>query len=170
MLKRILVLAAVLLVQACSYAISPDIVSHTDRNLTLRIIQDNPDASTGKTVILGGTITQTLPAKNGGTLIEIKEHHLDCWGKPKRTKTTDGSFVVLHPGYLNALVYEAGREITVAGTVEKAGSNADAEAACAGCVLIKSIQLKLWPDERPTWSTPKWIDPLYDPSGADRHN
>jgi outer membrane lipoprotein len=166
-MKRTAVLfGIILLLQGCTYAISPAMVDKAEKNLPFEKLRADPDLYKGKLVILGGTIDQITNLKQG-TLIEVVQKHLDYWGKPKRTKTTGGRFLVLHPRYLNPMVYAPGREITVAGEVEGTSSKALGNSEY-DYVIVVSKELKLWQLERQSWSKPQWIDPLYDPSSPGR--
>jgi outer membrane lipoprotein len=161
---NILALLAVvlaLLVQGCSYAISPEVARNADRSISFQKLHADPLKFTGKTVILGGVIVRTKNLKKG-TLIEVLQKDLDYWGKPRRTDRTGGRFLVEHPRYLDAMIYTPGRELTVAGEVDEdqkaVGENA------FSYPVIRSRELKLWPQQsRSSWEKPEWIDPLYDP-------
>jgi outer membrane lipoprotein len=168
-MKTIAVLAGIgLFLQGCSYAISPAVADKTDKTISFERLQADPDLYKGKLVILGGTIDQVTSVKQG-TLIEVVQKPLDYWGKPRRTKKTGGHFLLLYPGYLNTMVYAPGREITVAAEVEGTGGK-ELESAAYDYLLVVSKELKLWKQERQTWNSPQWIDPLYDPSSPGRRD
>ncbi len=151
----------VLLVQGCTYAISPEMTAQADKTLTFRQLQADPDTFKGKIIILGGTIEQISNTPQG-TVLEIIEKPLDYWGKPKRTDKTGGYFLAVHPGYLDALVYAPGREITVAAEIAGTRSKALGEREYSYPVVIVK-ELKLWERETRSWDRPQWMDPLYDP-------
>lgn len=153
-------------VQACTYAISPDITSKADKALTFQRLQADPEAYKGKTVILGGVIAQTGNTKQGA-LIEIIERPLDYWGKPENTNQSGGRFLVQHSGALDEAIYAPGRQITVAGVVEGAR---DSSNSGPSYILIRSKQLKLWERNKQSWDRPQWMDPLYDPNGPPRRD
>lgn len=161
-MKRLMVLFAIpFLLQGCAYAVSRDMVSRADRTLTFEMLQADPDSFKGKLLILGGTIAHIVNTKQGA-MIEVAQKPLDYWGKPKRTDATGGRFLVLYPGYLDALVYEPGRDLTVAAEVEGTRSKALGEAEYLYPV-VAAKELRLWERERQSWDRPQWIDPLYDP-------
>lgn len=121
-MKTIIVLfGALLFLQGCTYAISPAMLEHADKTITFEKLQADPDSCAGKLLVLGGTIAQ-ISTTQQGTLIEVVQKRLDSWGKPERTQRTGGRFLVLHPGYLDPMVYAPGRDITIAGEVQGAGS------------------------------------------------
>ncbi len=156
----ILLLLILPILPGCTYAISPDLVRQSDREVTFKQLQADPDVHQGKIIILGGTIASVVPRKDA-TLIEIVEKKLDYWGKPQRTEKSGGRFQVLHAGYLDAMVYAPGRDITVAGEV--IGSrDRPAGTRESSLLLLRDKELRVWPRERLGWSQPPWTDPLYD--------
>ncbi|MGE5809540.1 MAG: Slp family lipoprotein [Nitrospirota bacterium] len=161
-MKRCVVLSAVtLLLQCCTYAISPEMSARADKTISFEMIQADPDTFKGKLVILGGTIAQTSNTRQG-TVIEVVQRPLDYWGKPKRTDRTGGRFLVLSSRYLDSMIFAPGREITVAAEVEGTRSKALGEADYSYPV-VAARELKLWERERKSWDTPQWTDPLNDP-------
>ena len=158
----ILIGGMALLLQGCSYAISPDVSRTADRSITFEQIQADPSSLQGKIVILGGLIAQVRNVKNG-TFIEIVQKELDYWGKPRRTDRTGGRFIVYQPRPLDVLVFAPGREITIAGEVSGAEEKFLDESAFL-YPRINARQIKLWPPEKPGWDKPPFLDPLYDSS------
>jgi outer membrane lipoprotein len=161
-MKRIVALSAVaLLLQGCTYAISPEMSARVDKTISFEMIQADPDTFKGKVVLLGGTIAQTVNSRQG-TVIEVVQKPLDYWGMPKRTDRTGGRFLLLSPGYLDVMIFAPGREITVAAEVAGTRSKALDEMEYSYPVVI-ARELKLWERERQSWDKPQWIDPLNDP-------
>ncbi len=162
-MKKIVVLSLLtLLLQSCSYAISPSMKEQADKTITFEMLQTDPDAFKGKIIILGGTITQIYNIKQG-TVIEVVQKPLDYWGKPKRTSKSGGSFLIFYPGYLNGMIFTPNRQITVAAEIEGTRSKALGEKEFT-YPLVLAKELKLWEQDRQTWDKPQWIDPLTKPS------
>lgn len=157
-----LIAGAVLLLQGCSYAISPDVTRTADRTITFDNLQADPLSSKGKTLIFGGIIVQIKNIKTG-TLIEVVQKELDYWGRPRHTDRTGGRFIVFQPRYLDNLVFAPGREITVAGEVTGTGETS-LSGSGSSYVLLNAREIKLWPPEKPSWEKPQFLDPLYDPN------
>src|SRR3990172_809656 len=109
-----LLVGILLLVQGCTYAISPAVSRKADKSITFEALQADPGPFAGKLIILGGTIADIAAVKQG-TLIEVIHRDLDYWGKPERTERTAGRFYVVHPRQLDPMVYARGRDITIAG-------------------------------------------------------
>lgn len=161
MKKSIALSAVMLLLQCCTYAISPEMSARTDKTISFEMIQADPDTFKGKLVLLGGTIAQTSNTVQG-TVLEIVQKPLDYWGKPKRTDRTGGRFLVFSPRYLDAMIFAPGREITVAAEVEGTRSKTLEEMEYHYPVVI-AREMKLWERERRSWDQPQWMDPLNDP-------
>jgi outer membrane lipoprotein len=151
---------AALLLQGCSYAISPDFSRKADKSITFEQLQADPSAFQGRVVVLGGVIARTTGVKSG-TLIEVIQKELDYWGKPRRTEKTGGTFLVFHAGHLDPAAYAPGREITVAGEVTVAGQILPGEAP--DYPLIAAKEMRLWELSQPGPEKPMWMDRLYDP-------
>lgn len=148
----LLVLMACSVLTGCTSALSPELTKAADAALTFTLLQTEPDAHRGKTVILGGVIAETRNLKNG-TEIEIVQKELDLWGKPRRTDRTGGRFLVRHRAFLDPLIYAPGREITVGGTFT--GAERDMP-------VIAAKEMRLWDRPRPAVGEPSWMDPLSD--------
>ena len=166
MKKFVFVTGLALFLHSCSYAISPEFTSQADQTLSLALIQQEPAVHAGKLAILGGIII-AITNTDHGTLLEVEQRPLDYWGRPLRTKRTDGRFLLLHPALLNAFLYAPGREITAAAEVAEASSPA-LENSNARYPTLRSKELKLWREEKSAATSPRWLDPLYDPYGSMR--
>jgi outer membrane lipoprotein len=167
LLRPIPVLFSVMVfLQGCTYAISPNVANKADRTIPFEKLQADPEAYKGKLLILGGTILQTSPLRKG-TLIEVAQKRLDYWGKPERTDRTAGRFFLFYLGLLDSMVYSPGRDITAAGDVLGV-SNPMLGDKQYDYPVILSKELRLWEQERQSWSKPQWIDPLYDPDSPGR--
>lgn len=163
-----LIIGLALLLNSCSYAISPEMAGQADKTISFDMLRTDPEAFKGRLLILGGTIAQISNTKQG-TIIEVVQKSLDYWGKPERTDKSGGRFLVLHAGFLDTLVFSPGRAVTVAAEVEGTRQKALGEIEYSYPVLIAK-ELKLWEREY-KGSQPQWWDPLqYDPYGAGKPN
>lgn len=107
----------VLLVNACTPVISPQLMEQVDRNLTYGALASRPDESRGKVVLLGGTIVQTVP-KPEETEIEVVQKQVSSSGEPYLTDKSEGRYLVVVQRFLDPAIYRPGRDITVAGEVQ----------------------------------------------------
>jgi len=167
-MRSALIIGLALLLSGCSYAISPEMAGQADKTISFEMLRADHEAFKGRILILGGMIAQINTTKQG-TVIEVVQKSLDYWGKPERTNKSGGRFLVLHAGYLDALVYAPGRSVTVAAEVEGTRQKALGEIEYSYPVLI-GRELKLWEREY-KGQQPQWWDPLlYDPYGTGKPN
>jgi outer membrane lipoprotein len=168
-MKNIVPLALIaLLLPGCTYAISPELVKQADKTLSFEQIESAPEQYKGTLVILGGTIASAIRTTDG-TMIEVAQRSLDSWGRPLRTSRSGGSFLLLHPGSLDPLLYAPGREITVAAIIDGSRHKGLDEGDHSWPLLLAK-ELKLWPEPGRAWSRPQYLDPLYDPYASPRYS
>ena len=148
----------------CAHTISQTVRQQVDTTLSFAQLRANPEAYTGRMLILGGDI---LAVRNveGGTLLEILQKPLDSYERPRLTDQTEGRFMVHCGQYLDPVIYKKGREITVAGRVlgVRKGTIGEVEYTYP---LLSCVELYLWPEPvRPVSYTPYprwyWWDPWY---------
>ncbi len=149
-MKRLIKSAAGVWVALCSLAvfvgctpvISRQLMDQVDRTLDYRAIAADPSGAKGKTVLLGGTIVQTVP-KPGLTEIDVVQKSLDSSEAPRLTDRSEGRFLVVSEQFLDPAVYSPGRDITVAGEV------LDPQTRRIGEIdyrypVVQAIELRLW--------------------------
>lgn len=101
----------------CTPFISRDLRREISRDITFRQVINDPEAYTGKTVLISGIIIGSKNTKEG-TLIEILQKQADIEGRPKDVDNSDGRFLALYDGYLDTAIYTQGREVAVAGEIK----------------------------------------------------
>jgi outer membrane lipoprotein len=72
----------------------------------------------GTPVRWGGTIA-SVENRATETWVEVVEQPLDSSGRPKETDQSGGRFIASIDGFVDPHVYSNGRQVTVAGTLEK---------------------------------------------------
>lgn len=154
----------------CSYVISGDLRAKVDRSLTFNDAQKNPNTYKGKMVLWGGEIIQTLPQKDGTTLVEVLQWQLGWRGEPKRIVSFQGKFLILVNEYLDPVLYRGRKKITVAGEIlgEIQGDKIEYLTEIAyRYPLILSKQIHVWKDysfpyssSPQYYSDPFWYNPL----------
>jgi outer membrane lipoprotein len=107
----------VILLNACTPVISPQLMEQVDRNLTYGSLISRPDEAKGKVVLLGGTIVQTVP-KPEETEVEVVQKQISSSGEPYLTDKSEGRYLVVVKRFLDPAIYRSGRDITVAGEVQ----------------------------------------------------
>jgi outer membrane lipoprotein len=143
---------AALLLDACTPVISPQLMDQVDRSLTYSALASRPDEFTGKIVLLGGTIVQTVP-KPGETEIEVVQKDLLSSGEPRLTDKSEGRFLVVVDRFLDPAIYRPGRGLTVAGKVQSSVVRRIGEIDYRYPV-IAGEELHLWRDPLPYHDIP----------------
>jgi outer membrane lipoprotein len=143
-------------------------------DLTFDMVLEEPDAYKGKTVIWGGVIFRTVNTGKGGSLfvLETPLGHMD---KPGGGDEARGRFIAEGPYYLDPLIYERGRKVTVAGVVEGKRAVAGLEGKQPYVYPVLKIgQLYLWRREPADYPPGNlgwpggWYDPYYWQYGGPR--
>ena len=111
-----ILLCAGFFLSACAKAIPPDALTNVDYAVSFENLIGNPEAFTGKTVLLGGTIvlTENSPEK---TTLSILQHDLDSDLEPLNNDRSKGRFIVMVPEFLDPAIFAEGRRITAVGRV-----------------------------------------------------
>jgi len=161
---HVLIIASFMTLTGCTYAVSRQAAARADRGVTFERLAEAPEAFKGRVVIAGGAIVQARRVRQG-SLIEVIQRDLDYWGRPLRTMKSGGRFYILILDAALPDVYAAGMDITVAGEVinPEPGMN-----DVSGHPLLRAEEVRVWQTGHPS-DRPAWWDPLYDPSGPERH-
>ena len=81
-----------------------------------QVVQPDPDRYAGKTVLWGGVIAE-IANQQKETDLKVRQTELDIEKRPKDPDRSAGRFVIRYAGFLDPAIFQAGREITVAGEV-----------------------------------------------------
>jgi outer membrane lipoprotein len=160
MKKLIIVLGITLLIQGCTYAISPELAKKADLTVSFEQLLADPDLYKGKILILGGVVEQ-VTQKPQGALIRVAQKPLDYWGKPVRTNRSGGWFLLFHRNVIDGLAYSPGRLITVAAEVAGTKLAALGNQEFSDPVLVVK-EVSFSEKQKPAPVYPAWGDPLYD--------
>lgn len=127
----------------CRHTISAPVRQQAEPPIPFSELHKNPDAFTGRTVIVGGDILNTRNMAQQ-TFIEVLQKPLDAFERPRITDRTAGRFMIRCDEYLDPALYDEGRQITVAGRVlgSHTGKVGDAQYIYP---LISCIEIHLWP-------------------------
>ena len=162
-LATIFLMSAVLL-SACSSHIPVEISQPVEGAPSATQVRDNPDAYLSQKVRWGGTILQT-ENKQQASWLSIVAFPLSTQGKPQLTAQSSGRFIAIVDEFLEQLVYNSDREITVTGSILRTESRKVGEFVY-DYPVIKVEHYHLWPpkveldvDYPPFW----WYDPWYYP-------
>jgi outer membrane lipoprotein len=110
------VVASLLFLSGCAHVLSKEALVAVDPMLKFAQVKADPDASKGKTMLLGGLIVDHSVNREGTTL-EILRYTLDRWGNPDQVDETGGRFLVCTERFLDATLYGPGLFITLTGIV-----------------------------------------------------
>jgi outer membrane lipoprotein len=78
-------------------------MDQVDRDLTYATLSSRPDEFKGKTVLLGGTIVQTVP-KPTETEIEVVQKQVSSSGEPYLTDKSEGRYLVVVDRFLDPAI------------------------------------------------------------------
>ncbi|MCE5313267.1 MAG: Slp family lipoprotein [Nitrospiraceae bacterium] len=115
-MKKAIICIIILLVAGCAHVISKEVLTSAGPQPPSEKLFANPDIFKGKTVIVGGVIASSKNTADG-TYIEVVSKPLSSTGRPQKTDTSYGRFIIRYTGFLETSVYAKDREITVAGIV-----------------------------------------------------
>jgi outer membrane lipoprotein len=123
-------------------------------------MRQNPEAYVGKRVMLGGHILEVrnLPQS---TYVTVLQTPLGFQDRPQPKEQSQGRFVVVYDGFLDPAIYEQGRLLTVAGTVQ-GRETVKVDGYSYPTIAIKPIEMHLWEKEEIRRYYP-YYDPFYDP-------
>jgi outer membrane lipoprotein len=93
-----------------------EVRKEADLSISFRELQRNPDAYSGRAVLLGGEILQASNLKEE-TELQVLQKPLGRRDVPVETEGSEGRFIVTHDGYLDPAVYRAGYYVTTVGEV-----------------------------------------------------
>jgi len=110
-------LTALLMLSGCAHVISAESRRLVDTTITFEALKQNPDALSGKVVMLGGIIAATKNT-NTGSQLELAQVNLSEDGTPIDTFRSGGRFLATTPEFLDAVIYKEGRLVTLVGEVK----------------------------------------------------
>jgi len=143
----------------CASVVPEDFRAEADRTLTLTDIWARPEASRGRTMILGGEILQVTP-KPSGTEVQVLERPLGRQDRPEETDESRGRFIVVMDGFLDPAIYGPGREVTVVGDVEGVTPRPIGEVTYT-FPLLRGRYIHLWPKRQRVAYGPVWYDSFW---------
>lgn len=117
MMKKLVPIGALLVLGACASK-PPEAISRVPNdNPSLRQVRQDIDAYIGRDLRWGGVIS-SVENRADGTWIEIVRYDLRDNGRPREGGSSDGRFIASFDVFVDPVVYENGRALTVVGTIE----------------------------------------------------
>ncbi len=159
---------ALVLVAGCAHSpISEQLRHEARRDLSFRMVRQQPQAYQGSLVIWGGEIIASQSTRTG-TLLYVVERPLEGEEQPADSPYTQGRFIAETPRLLDPAVFKPGKRITIAGTVAGVRSERLGERDYA-YPLVEIEQIAVWEPPQPVAVAPEqypW-DWGYDPAAWD---
>lgn len=114
---RLILLLTITGLVGCTHVLPEQALNRVDRDTDFKAVKAAPEASGGKTLLLGGVIMGTKSEAEQST-IEISRWRLDRWGEPVDPDHGGGRFLVRTGEILDPDLFVAGRLITLVGRVK----------------------------------------------------
>ena len=114
--RFLIAIAWVFILIACAPVISDKSLREANLSVSFQELLKNPDAYTGKVIIVGGRIISTT-VKKEETWVEVLQQPLDHQYKPENKDISYGRFIIIFQGFIDPAIYAPYRLITVAGEV-----------------------------------------------------
>lgn len=165
-----LIAGIILILQACSSHIPPQISQPVINEPSIDKVRLDVTEFIGQKVRWGGTILTTENTQNT-SLVSIVAFPLNSQGRPSKSGKSIGRFIASVDDFLEPLVYNADRQITVAGTILGTESRKVGDFTY-NYPVIKVEDYYLWePIVVPDYSYPPywWYDPWYYNPGYPYH-
>lgn len=164
MLKKLFYLSLFTLLSACATSRVPEAIRQPPPgDLTLAEVRQNLPGHVNQRVRWGGRIAGVENHANE-TWLDVVARPLDDDGRPRSSDDSLGRFIARVDGFLDPAVYAKGRDVTVAGTIERSITRQIGDYPYP-YVVVKADTTKLWElrVERPAYYRDPFYDPFYDP-------
>jgi len=154
---------------ACS-STTPAVIRQTPAiDVRLAEVRAAPQQFDGVQVRWGGVIAAVRNLQEQ-TQLDVVARRLDSDGRPYAEDHSDGRFLALVAGFVDPVLYEKGRELTVRGTLAGTQEQPIGEYRYTYPVL-RVEHIYLWPPRLPPpplYDEPWWWDPWYPWYGPPR--
>ena len=127
----------------CATALSEETLRLVAPGISLPDAHAHPKRYLGQVIPVAGTILRTQNRPDG-TLLEVLGYPITRRGFPDTSEPAIGRFAVLHPGYLDSLIYRPGRWLACAGRLT--GQVPSADDPMRLLPLIQPLELTLLPE------------------------
>jgi len=107
----------ILILGGCATQVPAPISTIPTANLSVAEVRAGPGSFVGSEVRWGGVIT-TVDNKASQTWVEVVSRALRNNGQPRVDSGSSGRFIASFSGFVDPVVYSAGKLLTVVGTIE----------------------------------------------------
>ncbi len=101
----------------CVHVISEESRSLVDQSLTFSQLRSSPDTLVGKFVLLGGVIAGVRNGEEGAHLEVVHTPHRGDALPEEISAASGGRFLAVSDTFLDPMVYQAGRRVTLVGSI-----------------------------------------------------
>lgn len=148
----------------CASSVPSVIATPPPGNPSIDEVRKYPQRFIDAQVRWGGTIA-AVENRQSDTQVEIVNRKLQSNGRPKQEDDSEGRFKATISGFLDPVVYEKGRSLTVVGRVRGEVSGKIGEYPYR-YPLVEVTDYYLWnPLPERIYYDPLFYDPFYDPWG-----
>ena len=153
----------IIILSGCATQVPAPINMIPEGNLSVNEVRADIERFTGAEVRWGGVISK-VENKASQTWVELVSRELKKNGEPRVDSGSGGRFIASFPGFVDPVVYSAGKLLTVVGTIEAEATRPIGEYAYSFPVVTVSGSY-LWQAEPETvrheYYPPPWW--YYDP-------
>jgi outer membrane lipoprotein len=161
-MNRVLLLILIGLLGGCAGQIPAIIKEAPAGNLSIAEARGDTTHFQGTTVRWGGVITR-VENKPEETWVEVVSRELQSNGRPIADSNSGGRFIASFTGFVDPVVYAAGHQLTVVGTIQGETTLPIGDYTYT-FPIVKVSTSYLWPEVKPTpyyeYPPPWWY---YDP-------
>lgn len=157
---RTLGMAGAVLISGCASVVPEPIRTAPASDVRIAQVRTDPQKFHGADVRWGGEIV-SVKNQRAETIVEVAGRKLEKDGRPRYRETSEGRFLTRVSGFLDPVVFAAGREITVRGRIEDVVEQPIGEFPYR-YPMVRAEHVYLWePLPPPRAYDPYWWDPWY---------
>lgn len=118
-MKRVLcLLVLTCCIAGCAHVISEESRNLVDQSVTFGQLRSAPDSALGKFVLLGGVVAGVHNNAEGSSLEVVHTPHKGDALPDEISAASGGRFLAVTANFLDPMVYQAGRRVTLVGLVQ----------------------------------------------------
>jgi outer membrane lipoprotein len=164
-MKHVILLSLAITVTSCASSVPLAIRTPPAENPSIAAVREQPQRFVDAQIRWGGTIA-VVENRQSETQVEIVARKLQSNGRPKDEYDSGGRFQATISGFLDPVIYEKGRSLTVVGRV-KGEFNGKIGEHPYRFPVVEVTDYFLWPPlPKRIYYNPWYYDPwYYDPWG-----
>ena len=142
--KLPLLLSLLMWLSACAKPVFDTAELEFERDLMPDEVSAQAGEHDGQQVLWGGMVLDTRNLENS-TQIEVLAYPLNRYQRPSLSSRPRGRFIIIQPGYLEAVNYSQGRQVSVLGTLTES-RRGKIGATEYDYPVVEVQKLHLWPE------------------------